>query len=280
MECNLNEYTRFVKEGIEKYQEWYQPIDFGHNVVAHVREFPDYVAKPEFMNNKLRGMSKWNFIIKPNLPDIKGKRVLDLGCSSGLYSVQLVLGGAKEVIGIDRDTSIVQKSNVELRRQDVIEQAEFVKQVFEMRTGRKLNVRYIRGDVGKIRKLDLGKFDLIMALCIVYHEMSEMPKLLETLSFMSDAIVLQTNLSHTGKLSKWASVETHRKIMSVLGFDVECDEGEPGYSMPVMICRRREGTEQTVLARLSNKVRLVVLRNSLLIAAYQEAFRTKARRVF
>lgn len=280
MECPLEEYTKFVKEGIKNFREWYQPIDFGYGIVAHVQEFPDYILKPDFMNNKLRGMSKWNFIIKPNLPDIQGKRILDLGCSSGLNSIQLALDDAKEVVGIDRDFNIYQKSNKQLCKQDVISQAEFVKRAFEMRTEKKMNIKFIRWDIGNMRKLDLGNFDLIMALCIVYHEMSKMPKLLETLTAMSDLIILQTNLLHKGKLGKWASIETHIKIMSALGFDVRFVEGEPGYPMPLMIFNRKKSIEQKILVRLFNKFRLIILKNNLLVAAYKEVFKTKAKNIF
>jgi len=253
-------YIKFVKEGIKKFREWYQPIDFGYGIIAHVQEFPDYIPKPEFMGNKLRGMSKWNFIIKPNLPDVRGMRILDLGCNAGLYSVQLAMNGAKEVIGIDRGPDIYQKSNPGLCRQDVISQAEFVKKAFEIRTGKKLNIKFIRWDIGRLDELNLGKFDLVLALCVVYHEMRKMPMILETLASMSNLIMLQTNLLHRGRLGKWASVETHVKVMTILGFDVRIDEGEPGYPMPLMICTKRKGGKQKRVGLLSKKFRLLLIK--------------------
>jgi len=271
---NMEGYIKFVKEGIKKFREWYQPIDFGYGIIAHVQEFPDYIPKPEFMGNKLRGMSKWNFIIKPNLPDVRGMRILDLGCNAGLYSVQLALEGAKEVIGIDRGQNIYQRSNPNLHEQDVISQAEFVKKAFEIRSGRKLNIKFIRGDIGRIDEFNLGKFDLVVALCVVYHEMEKMPKLLETLVSVADLIMLQTNLLHKGRLGKWASIETHVKIMNTLGFDVKVVEGEPGYPMPLMICKRKNHSQKTV-CKVLNKLRLFLTKNSLLVASYKEAIKNK-----
>jgi len=239
-EDEKEKYISFVNQNLNKFKEWYHPIDFGFGVVAHVCEYPDYIPKPELFNNKTRGLSKWEFIIKPNLPDIKGKRVLDLGCNTWLFSIQLALSGSREVIGIDRDQSIIQKSNPELAKQDIIAQANFVKKAFEIRERKVLdNVKFINWDVSKLEKLNLGRFDLILALCLVYHELDGMPDMLRKLSEMSDHIILQTNLMHKGKLGRWASIETHVKIMEYLGFESRIVEGSKGYPMPLIICNKK-----------------------------------------
>ena len=43
---------------------------------------------------------KWNRIA-PHLGDLKGKRVLDVGCNNGYFMFRLMGAGAKEVLGID-----------------------------------------------------------------------------------------------------------------------------------------------------------------------------------
>lgn len=241
---NIEEYRIFVSEGLEKFREWYQPIDFGYGIIAHVRLPPDYLPQEEKFNNNTQGLSRWDYIVKPNIPDLHEKRVLDIGCSSGLFSIQMALDGAKEVIGIDRPSVIRWRTNKYARflkrhtTQDIIEQAYFVKSAFERRYDKELNVRFIGHDINEIENLNLGKFDIVIALCTVYHELSRMPKLLKAIAKMSDLIVLQANLEHNGRLKVWSNELTHVDIMLTLGFDVELIRGGEGYPKPLIICRR------------------------------------------
>jgi predicted rRNA methylase YqxC with S4 and FtsJ domains len=43
---------------------------------------------------------RWKFV-EPMLPDVRGKRCLDIGCSSGFFSLKLKEIGANYVLGID-----------------------------------------------------------------------------------------------------------------------------------------------------------------------------------
>jgi len=43
-----------------------------------------------------------------SLGDIEGKKVCDLGCGTGIFSIGAVLLGAKEVIGIDIDKEVIE----------------------------------------------------------------------------------------------------------------------------------------------------------------------------
>jgi len=105
---------------------------------------------------------------------IQGKRVLDIACSSGFWSIQCALMGAN-VVGFDA-------------RAELIAQANFIKEV----TG---------AETAEFRVMDFwemcpeslgGTFDIVLNLGILYH----LPKPLEALELTKkmarDVIVLET----------------------------------------------------------------------------------------
>lgn len=233
---NINskeEINQWIRQGIKCFREWYQPVDFGDGIIANVTRPPDWKPAPEF--NQERGYSKWNYIIKRNMPELQGKRVLDLGCNNGIISLQIAKSGAKEVIGIDRDEFIHQKTYQELPIQNIIEQANFVKKAFELKEKTTYNVHYIPCDISNIESLNLGKFDIILALCVLYHEMEGMPALIKILSMMTDFLVLQTSLTHQGDLAKWADLYVQVKYLHEAGFSKINIDAPLGYHLPMII---------------------------------------------
>ena len=227
---------QWIETGIEGFWEWYQPVDFGDGLVAHVTAPPNWEIKPEF--DSLRGLAKWEHIVKGHIPDAAGKRVLDLGCNNGVFSLELARMGAREVVGIDRNQDIRQKSSPQLPVQDVIAQAEFVKRAFEIRDEVTYPVRYIAADVASIGELGLGKFDLILALCIVYHQLDATPALLRQLSSMTDHLVLQTTLLHGGELAHWANPYLQAELLADAGYrHIEID-APADYAWPMIVGRR------------------------------------------
>jgi tRNA (mo5U34)-methyltransferase len=232
-ETNINQW---IAIGVKGFKEWYQPVDFGDGIVAHVTTPPLWEDSPEL--DRVRGIAKWNYIVKKHIPSLDGKRVLDLGCNNGVFSIQLARSGAKQVIGIDRNQLIRQKSGSILPVQDVIAQATFVKQAIEFKENKKYPINYISHDIGKLNKLNLGKFDLILALCVVYHEMSDTPKLIKTLSLMTDHIILQSTLLHSGELAKWASPNILADLLTGNGFNSVEIDAPFGYSWPMIIGKR------------------------------------------
>ena len=105
---------------------------------------------------------------------IQGKRVLDIACSSGFWSIQLALMGAN-VVGFDA-------------RAELIAQANFIKEVTGAAT-----VEFRLMDFWEMSPESLGgTFDIVLNLGILYH----LPKPLEALELTKkmarDVIVLET----------------------------------------------------------------------------------------
>lgn len=233
-----SEVYEWIKQTIPKFKEWYQPIDFGSGVIAHQTTPPDWNPKPELFKDLGGGMAKWNFIIKKHLPPVKGKKILDLGCSAGLFSLEIAKMGAKEVIGIDRTNKINYHSTNVPPSQNVIAQANFVKFAFESLSGKKYPIRYIGANIAQLSKLNLGKFDLIIALCVVYHELDGTPDLINQLAKMTDHLILQGNEAHAGDLGRWGNKWKLAQLLYDAGFTkIEIDSPK-GYPLPIIIGKK------------------------------------------
>lgn len=131
---------KYIEGKIKELGEWYQRIDL------------DGVLTTE---RKISDDSVWNDVksILPN--NIEGLKFLDLGCNSGFYSFMLAINGAKEVIGVDIND-------------DCIKQAEFLKEYYEDKYGKKLNVSISNKNISDIDFDSIKKFDCILALSILY----------------------------------------------------------------------------------------------------------------
>ena len=81
-----------------------------------------------------------------------GKRVLDLGVNNAYVSIQLARGGAAEVIGVELDSK-------------AIAQGEFVKAGSEWLDNKRHDFRYIQANMADVATMDLGEFDMVLALC-------------------------------------------------------------------------------------------------------------------
>jgi SAM-dependent methyltransferase len=102
--------------------------------------------------------------IKSLLPDLKGKRILDLGCGYGESCTYFIEKGAKKVVGID-----ISKKMLEVAE----------KENFHM------NIEYLQGDIDKIEKLS-GKFDLIYS-SLALHYIKDFKKLLLNINTLLDS---------------------------------------------------------------------------------------------
>jgi len=110
---------------------------------------------------------------------LEGKRVLDLGCNAGYWSLQAIEHGADFVLGIDG-------------REMHIDQANFV---FDVRTIERGRYDFRLGNIFDFDYEPWGKFDIVLCLGLMYH-ISKPVELIETISRVNDDIlVIDTMLS-------------------------------------------------------------------------------------
>jgi tRNA (mo5U34)-methyltransferase len=108
-----------------------------------------------------------------------GKRVLDLGCNAGFWSLAAIESGCDYVLGIDG-------------RQMHIDQAEFI---FEVKGIEHSRYSFHCGNVLDLLNENLGRFDIVLCLGLMYH-ISKPITLLEQISALNnDLLVIDTSLS-------------------------------------------------------------------------------------
>lgn len=151
--------------------------------------------------------------IKKFLPDsLEGKRVLDLGCNAGYYSIQSALLGCKEVIGVELNGKF-------------FNQALFIKSYFEEKYNRKFdNVKYLRENISDLDFNELGKFDYILAIAILYHigkhrfgkytpkTMEEQERMIGILTSVSPRIIVRSRSKSKN------GMEHYDEVFSKFGF--------------------------------------------------------------
>jgi SAM-dependent methyltransferase len=178
------------------------------------------------------GWGRWQYILKDNLPDVTGFRVLDLGANNGFNSLQLIRSGAREVVGFEIDP-------------DAIEQGMFLKAAFEWFDGRRFNFRYIESNMADLISMDLGTFDLVIALCSLYYlDDDEITSLIRHISSITNCFIVQCNLAknigrNDLKTYEKASVEYLKEALENNGFPQVKVIAPRGYSRPLLIAHRQ-----------------------------------------
>ena len=127
---------------------WYQSIDFWDGISSR--------------GCLWCGDPAWG-LMKLFLPKtLKGKRILDIGSNAGIFCIRAALMGAKEVIGIE--------SNDWKKDDKYLEQAYFVKKVFEKKHNGKLPITYINDRMENVLEdKSIGKFDVVFAIGSLYY---------------------------------------------------------------------------------------------------------------
>src|SRR3989442_11624472 len=96
-------------------------------------------------------VGRWR-LIEPLLPDVKGKSCLDVGCSSGFFSLKLKELGASYVLGVD----------FQEEQPKAIKQAQFAAQTLGLDVDFRVMSAY---DLATLAR----KFDVILFMGVFYH---------------------------------------------------------------------------------------------------------------
>lgn len=182
-----------LKERIREFT-WYSPVDFGNGVIA-ARDFKT-AGNIESIHF---GSGKWKYIVERNLPDLQGKRVMDIGCNNGTSCIQMARMGAKEIFGIDSEKTWP----------NWMKQAQLVKEGLEWRCNTKYPITYIDSNMEKIPDLNLGRFDVVTALCCIYYlEDEKIHSLLRHFREHADFLLIQCNTRRQDQIP-----EVHRRAV-------------------------------------------------------------------
>lgn len=144
-----NEEIALYQKKIDELGEWYQPIEF---IPGKLKSQSKYR-----LDSTIHGINKWNFIIRRNLPkNLRGKKILDVGCASGLYSMSCAREGAI-VTGIELDEEGYRQSLLTREIFSKIDGIDYTK------TMKIIKMDFMNFDWDKH-----GEFDLVLALNVLY----------------------------------------------------------------------------------------------------------------
>src|SRR4051812_14602538 len=131
-----------ILHGLQVLQPWFHRIDLGDGL---------FTKTESVMGEPVQHPAPTWEVIRQCLPlDLTGKSVLDVGCNGGFYCVETKRLGARRVLGVDG------------QRQHV-RQGLFVRKVLG------LDLEFRRFSVYDLDPRTIGRFDITLALGLVYH---------------------------------------------------------------------------------------------------------------
>ena len=160
-----------IREKIASFPRWHYQFDLAGNLTPIYRQ-----------KWTVRHHERKRYFFDPMVDllggSLKGKRVLDLGCNAGWWSLNAVEAGADFVLGIDG-------------RQMHADQANFV---FEVKGIEPSRYRFVVGNLYEANLKQYGTFDVVFCFGLMYHIAKPMT-LIELISEVnSDVLVIDTGV--------------------------------------------------------------------------------------
>jgi len=163
-----------------------------HDIEAEIRRFPRWhyqfnlkghltptIDASKVNRHKQRKKHIFPALVEHMGGSLAGKRVLDLGCNAGFWSLAAIEYECEFVLGIDG-------------RKMHVDQAEFV---FDVHGIEKDRYQFIQGDVFDMDLTPYEPFDVVLFLGLMYH-INKPVELIEKIAAVnSDTLVIDTTLS-------------------------------------------------------------------------------------
>jgi len=161
-----------IKQDVIDIGPWFHQIDLGNGILTRSispTEGPQPLNHPH---------SRWE-ILKKVLPEnLKGLRVLDIGCADGFFALELARRGA-EVVAIDAAASRVRRLNYLIKY---------------------FGLTNISAEVGRLEDLQDSqeKFDFVFMIALLYH-LKDPLQGLEIMAGITDKLYLESALHLTNE---------------------------------------------------------------------------------
>lgn len=213
------EVASYLAKAQGDFKEWYSPLELGPYKLPKIT-FPSFQEVWDF--DESEGIRNWHSSIKHVVPDVTGKKILDVGSNIGLYSLELSRMGAY-VCGVDRGPSVFQANNHLLGAQSVPNQAYAVRNIYEAFYGERFaRVAFAEMD---LMEFDFSgtKCDLFFSCRVLYHlGKKKMSDVIYEVSKNIPEIILQSNEGYgSGELGKIATMDFHRKLLIKCGYKIK-----------------------------------------------------------
>jgi tRNA (mo5U34)-methyltransferase len=161
-----------IRNKINSFNQWHYQFDL------HGHKTP--IADESWIN---RHEQRYNYFFLPLVDlfsgSLSGKRILDLGCNAGFWSLHAIMSGCNYVLGIDG-------------RQMHIDQADLVFEVKGIDTNR---YDFVCANIFDYLRQDLSQFDIVLCLGLLYHINKPILLMEQISNINSDVLVIDTLLS-------------------------------------------------------------------------------------
>ena len=159
-------------EKINSFERWHYQFELNGVLTP--------IADPNRVN---RHMQRRAYFFEPLLElfggSLKGKRVLDIGCNAGFWSLQAIEAGCEYVLGVDG-------------RNMHVEQAQLV---FETKAIETRRYDFVQGDIFAYDFAQHGEFDIVFYFGLMYHINKPVVLMEKIAEVNSDVVVIDTDLS-------------------------------------------------------------------------------------
>ncbi|HUH94349.1 MAG TPA: hypothetical protein VL742_14550 [Casimicrobiaceae bacterium] len=173
------------------------------------------------------GTGKWLFI-RRHLPEVRGKRVLDLGTNNAMVPLEMLRAGARSVTAYEVDPVFA-------------DYARLNRSWFEFVDNRSYGLELVERPMRAVLDRDLAGYDIATSFCSLYYEPPEiMARITRALSRAVEYFVVQANENqeqHSGELARLASLDFLSRLLAENGFAKQRIVRRGYYNRPLMIGR-------------------------------------------
>lgn len=162
----------FLSERIAELAPWHYEFEIGNLKI----EIDNPVKK-----NRHQQRRKYFFdpLVESMGSSLKGKRILDLGCNAGFWSLLCIEAGCDSIVGIDG-------------RKRHIDQANLIFDLNEIDSNR---YEFISADIYELDFRKLGDFDIVLCLGLFYHINKPMLLLEKISDVNTEILMIDTQIS-------------------------------------------------------------------------------------
>jgi SAM-dependent methyltransferase len=163
-----------IEQGIEELGPFHHGVELPYDL--HTQ--PEGLSRGEGELHRVQDiqLGAWRAILELFGGSLAGKRVLDVGCNCGGFSVQAARDGAEHVLGVD----VVDR---------YIDQANFIKRALELD-----QLEFRRLSIEELDPDDVGSFDVTLNFGLLFHLENPVLSMRKLAAVTSHAMVVDTNV--------------------------------------------------------------------------------------
>lgn len=162
--------SQSLREKIASFDQWHYQFELEGELTPAVR------GEQSVRRHNQRKRHFFDPLVELFGGNLEGKRVLDIGCNAGFWSLHAIEAGCDFVLGVDGRQMHVDQANL----------------VFETKRVDASRYRFLRSNIFDLDLVPFGQFDIVLCLGFLYH-INKPIELLERISAVnSDFLLIDT----------------------------------------------------------------------------------------